>query len=279
MSIEKRITQEAKQRLSGGNWSKAVCGGIIYCCIPLIIFIIYSIIAEVFEKNILDLNNYTGKIDMTGMLMVVFSVGLILICLMFTPIFLGYKRLLYQTAKDDEPEFNDLFYFFRTSDRYFTAIKYYLLKTAFIVFYAFLYFAIPVLLTVYADDIKIFMQLPDDRMFIIWAVLALVYLLAAVLFIGTALRRYLMGYLVCENYKNPLADTVSLSSRLMRGNKVKIIKLALKMLPWILLCVTVVPIIYVLPYVKESFAVCSKWIVQLNTEYNEEKITEQQVIS
>lgn len=271
MSIEKKITKEAKQRLSGGNWSKAVCGGIIYCCVPLIIFVIFSILTEVFEKNIFDFNNYAEEIDLTSMLMLVFAIGLVLIALMFTPVFLGYKKLLYQTAKGENPEFNDLFYFFRTSKRYFTAIKYYLLKIVFIVFYAVMYFAIPVLLTVYAEDIETFLKLQESQTFIIYVGLGMLYALAGVAFIGTALRRYLMGYLVCENDEISLLSTVSTSARLMRGNKIKIARLGIKMIPWYLLCLIVVPIVYVLPYVKASFAVCSKWIVQLNTAYNEEK--------
>ena len=90
-----------------------------------------------------------------------------------------------------------------------------------------------------------------------------------------------MGYIICADDKKSVIDTISLSCKLMNGNKLKIIKLSIKMIFWVLLCLSVIPIIYVMPYMKTSFAVCSKWIVQLNPEYEtnkENKITEEQVI-
>ncbi|MGN0519011.1 MAG: DUF975 family protein [Acutalibacteraceae bacterium] len=265
MSTEKRITQEAKQRLSDGNWSKVICGSILYTCIPIIILLLYMIVSTIFEADVFDLSIYEGGFNTNNILLLVFTGVLVLVCFMFTPLMLGFKKLSYQIAKNDSPEFNDLFFFFKSSERYFSAIRLYFFKVLYFVFYAIVYYVIPVLLTVYFKDVFAYTGLDDSFKPIIIAALVIIYVISSLLMLSSLLRQYLMSFIFCDDDNYSVFDALSLSGRLMHGNKMKIVKLFIKMIPWMLTCVAVMPILYVLPYMKECFAVCSKWIIQQNS--------------
>ena len=265
MSTEKRITQEAKQHLSNGNWSKAICGSILYTCIPFIIILLYTVISVVFESDIFYISTDESGFQINKTVLLVFSGAFILVSLMLTPLMLGLKKLLYQIAKNDSPEFNHLFFYFRSSQAFFSAIRLYFFKLLYVVFYAIVYYAIPILLTVYFNDIFVYMGLDNSFKPLMIAALIIIYMISSLLMLSSVLKQYLMTFIFCDDDNYSVFDALSLSGRLMHGNKMKIVKLFIKLLPWMLTCVAVLPVLYVLPYVKECFAVCSKWIIQQNS--------------
>lgn len=268
MSTEKKITQEANKRLSDGNWSKVICGSILYSCIPIIILLLYMIVSTIFEADVFDLSIYKGGFNSSNTLLLVFTAAIVLVSFLFTPLMLGLKKLSYNIAKNDSPEFNDIFFFFRSSEAFFSAIRLYFFKVLYFIFYAIVYYVIPVLLTVYFKDVFAYTGLDDSFKPLMIAALVIIYIVSTLLMLSSLLRQYLMTFLFCDDNNYSVFDALSLSGRLMHGNKMKIVRLFIRMIPWMLTCAAVMPILYVLPYMKVCFAVCSKWIIQQNSVEN-----------
>ncbi len=90
-----------------------------------------------------------------------------------------------------------------------------------------------------------------------------VLLLAAALFCPVFLCRYFLAkYYICEPYKRPVREAIRLSVRYTKGNILTIAGLYLSFLPWFALCVFVLPLFYVLPYLNASAALLAERMIR-----------------
>lgn len=265
MSTQKNITKEAGKSLSGENWGKSIGGGIIYWSVPIIIYLVYSIVVACFEKDVFDVHNYTDGLD-TEKIWMLCSVGAILLLfLLLSPIMMGYKKLSYQIAENNA-SFSDMFWFCSNAGNYFKAIRLNLFKLVYCAFFGVVYYLVPVVITVYSDEI--FRYIDDNAKYtkLLWIAVGVLYFLSTLLFVSALLKQFLTGYVLCNDEESTVSAAISKSSALMRGNRRKLVMLFIRLIFWIASCALVVPIIFVFPYIKTAFAVCGRKIINHNTE-------------
>ncbi len=265
MSMQKNITKEAGKSLSGENWGKSIGGCIIYWTVPIILYLVYSIVVAYFGKDIFDIQNYTDGLDTEKILMLCSIGGILLLFLFLSPIMMGYKKLSYQIAKNDA-SFSDMFWFCSNSSNYFKAIRLNLFKLVYCVFFAVVYYLVPAVITVYSDEIFRYIDKDAKYTNLLWVAVGVLYFLSTLLFVSTMLKQFLVGYVLCEDEDATVSGAISKSSALMRGNRRKLMMLFIRLALWIASCVLVVPIIFVFPYIKTLFAVCGKLIINHNSE-------------
>jgi len=73
-------------------------------------------------------------------------------------------------------------------------------------------------------------------------------------------------YLINDDPELEAMDALRLSEQLMDGHKMEYFLLQLSFLPWILLCVLVVPIFYVAPYISATNAAFYDYLLSVNNQ-------------
>ncbi len=64
-------------------------------------------------------------------------------------------------------------------------------------------------------------------------------------------------------------DDFRINKQIMRGRTGICAKLIFSFTPWILLCLTVLPMLYVIPYITESLCISVKWIKEAALAYQD----------
>ena len=80
------------------------------------------------------------------------------------------------------------------------------------------------------------------------------------------IRYFLAQYLFIIDDEADPNECLKSSWRMMKGNMMKVIELILSFILWLISCVLIIPIFYVMPYMMVSEAICAKWLIDLNNE-------------
>lgn len=250
MSAESIIKSQARKKLSKNGWTKPVFAlGVL-----LVFFMFVDVIAN---TGVLLLDLFENNSTLTLIIKIAYSVATVLVMLLLSPALFGFFRMFYT---ESEYEMDDLLYYFKSFKRYLKCILFvfsYILR----VFVPAVVLFIPVA-GLYAIDRFVF----DYTMNVFLYNSTFVFLVVLSLF---ALYIYSTKYFLsikffCEPDTNGINYCFKQSKKLMKGMQGRVIKLFISFIPWMLLCITVVPAIYVIPYITQSMCISGKWIYQLS---------------
>lgn len=188
---------------------------------------------------------------------------LITAIVLVSPVMNGYIRLFYRNALTDHMDPSDLYYYFRRG--YYTrALRLNLSFILRLLLPAFLSF-LPVLIyniVVHsiADD---FTATATHRVFFF-----ILCVLSTVILTLWSLRYFTVFTLLVENEEFSNGELFILSRRIMRGHAMEAAKLVFSYTPWMLVCMTVLPLLYVVPYMTQGLCIGAKWMTRAAYEVN-----------
>lgn len=246
MNAEKMIKTEAKRALSG-NWIAAETSLFVMLFLPLIAALIvmaaYGVLGDAEAESIFSDQPITAAI------FVGFHVLAAAAVLLLSPIFTGFVRLYGKIASGEESEVLDVFYYFESSKNYKRALAFMSLL---------LVKCVGILLVCEAPAVAVGVLADGSDMLKGTAIaLACVGLVAAFLWVQRFI--FQMALFACKDHDG--ASAVQLGAEISKGNTGKIIKLTLSFTGWILLTATVVPFLYIYPYMTTAYFVAAKYII------------------
>lgn len=271
MSTTGSIKKEARDQLSNKNWGKAIA-------IALLLLLLSGIgrkIGTWFSEGLIDFNLNFNVDDrlianpvISGLMPHIahwFTDVLLFIISLFIvfPLSIGVIRWTYKVATGESPSLDEIFYYFRNKNLYIRSVKFSLFLTIrTLVIFALC--TIPGIIisfcSVFVDNINCSL---GDVMLALGTIITCIGIVAATVLL---IRYFLAQYLfIIDDAVDP-KECLKSSWKMMNGNMMKVIKLLLSFILWILLCCLVIPIFYVMPYMMVSEAICAKWLIDLNNE-------------
>lgn len=95
---------------------------------------------------------------------------------------------------------------------------------------------------------------------VVVAVLAVIF--CALLVMVYTMRFFLVKNLLCRKYSMTVRDALRASRRYTKGHRWELVGLVFSFLPWMLLCVFVLPILYVAPYMQMTFTMYARYLYE-----------------
>ena len=245
MSPEKIIKLQAKERFKRAGFAKPLIG--------LSVITIAFMITEYVSYTLYSVADMVSDENLNFILQVVAGSVTIICALLLSPIILGYIKML----STEKPCYDiaDLSYFFTDFNRYCKAVAFvfsYLLR----LLIPAVLFSLPVVAVILIDKAT---PIPAKQYVIIT-----LCVLSALAVLVYSTKFFASAVLFCETQNAPLNLYFKISKIVMNGKTNNAVKLTLSFFPWFLLCVTVMPLLYVLPYFTQAMCISSNWLVQLS---------------
>lgn len=253
MSAEKIIRMQARQKLSNNGFAKAIFSFAVIMIFFMLFQTTFSFVVLITDELLPEINDDTiyGYINLA-----LLFIGFVLLWLT-SPVILGYIKMF--SGDNDDYEFSDVFYFFCGFHRYFKALKFSLSFIMRLILPFILFFLPVVILSVIGLSVE---GLTDNTVYkiannslIICATLAVIVY---------SLQYFLSFRLFCNDQQHNISSYFRTSKLQMYTNISRVTKLLASFIPWLLLCITVLPILYVVPYMTQSLCVCAKHISELS---------------
>ena len=258
MSTEKVIRNQAKQSLKG-NWSIFITAFLFLCTVILFFLGIKTVVSYAF--NLVDTNaGYIIKGKELEYNIINFCSILVLIFL--SPFVNGIYRMFSMVSQNKKIEITDIFYYFKAQYRY--------LKTLILnILLLIIFYSISCGFDIYAYICAFTgKNLQDNTNFgiiklsLIAAMLASAAIKVLVYFI---FMHYSLFAYASDDSMSIFNCTFGLYGFSLR-HILDTIKLLCSFIGWIALCFFVIPVLYVLPYIMNSFATSAKWLFALEKD-------------
>ncbi len=251
MSAEKIIKSQAREKLRDGGFSKVLIAlgmiAVFYMMIECIGSVFYYIITAFNLSDALEL------------VLQVASGSITIICFfLLSPIVIGYFKMLY--SEQNEYDIGDVLYYFFDFKRYVKSVAFsfsFVLRLLIPTIICY----IPVI-SLYAINALVLKKGMNEVLFAITLVVLVVLSTAAFMLYST--KYYLSIKLFCENDTQQMSYYFLSSKIMMHSYPNVFIKLIGSFVPWLLLCGTVLPLLYVLPYMTQSICISGNWLLQLS---------------
>ena len=258
MSAETIIKSQARGILKQ-NFVKAIMALLIVCIPYAIIDGMTTIISCLVPQFVAD--------ETTNMILV-YSIGYpveVIMVFLFSPIINGYIRAFYKAAYTESIDLKDVFFYFGNG-RYINALG---LNIRFI-----LRMLLPVLIlfspliayviisSAFASDFTNTVVYYD-----FYVILAVLSTITTVLY---SLRYFTVFTVSADNPDFSPKQVFQYNKIIMKHRTGSAAKLILSFTPWILLCLLILPMLYVIPYMTQSLCISAKWMTKAALEENEE---------
>lgn len=245
MAITSLVTKKTAKAALKDNWVKAITVGAVLIFSMLVIFIAVSFLGSV-------LHDYLTLL-----------VASVIVALIFMPLFMGVLRSYWRMMWDMNDSVDTVFYYFTSVEIYTKILKFtlHLLLKAVIIG---LLLLIPAFLT------DIFSQSAAYEFFgmsapawisNLWIVSSFLKVIAGVALAAIMLKYYLSFFLIVADEQMDVYEAIHKSTLLSRATSIDFLGLLLSFFGWILLSVTVIPLIFTLPYFLTSYMVHSRFAV------------------
>ena len=253
MSAEKIIRHQSREKLKTNGYVKPLFALALVLTFCLLLEVIISTFA-----SIVGLLTLYTNIDKTLIETISGSAILILICalaLLFSPIVLGYFKMI----ANEKYELSDAIYFFSSKKLYTKAVLFSLSFVARMIIPTILFFIPLFIMIVVGESTK---GLSSDFVFIIGKnTLVIITVLALFIY---SVKYFLAFRLFCNDTSAKVNTHFYNSKMMMTGHGMNVSKLLLSFTPWLLLCITVLPALYVIPYITQAMSICGKWIFEIS---------------
>ena len=273
MGLSKTIKMNAKRALAGA-WGSAI-GVIVITMLPsIMINILETVIRTV--SGVPEFVDYaaTPSIafdDMANVAMVSTLISLLISLLIFfvmTPLQQGCARWFYRRTGGEQEPVSGVFFYFETAKSYFRSLGLYFqigLRT-------FVWMLLPALPMAATIVFIMFYKrqlggnLPNAVFAVVVILMVIWAILLVILSIMISLRYFLAPYLLAEHPEQKAGQCIKNGVRMVKGHKAELFVFMLSFFGWALLCVLIVPIFYVLPYMHSSYAVYARYLIQLGEQ-------------
>ena len=255
MSAEAIIKAQARDTLKG-NWFGALCA-LLTVLIPFSIIDGATTVLSCLFSDLIS--------DDTLRAILIYSIGYSLEVLgffLFSPLINGYIRAFYRASYSKTLEVADV-YIYMTKGRYRTALA---LNFSFVIRMltpAALFYLPVVIFSVITSQIEGFSDtvLCFDGYFILTALSTLATALYSL--------RYLTAFTIGADIDGLTPKQAYEYSRyIMKNRSGSPAKLVVSFIPWMLLCLLVLPMLYVIPYMTQSVCISAKWMTRSTFEVN-----------
>lgn len=248
MSAEKIIRTQAREKLKVGGWTKALIG-------LAVLAMVYLIIESLAAPKYVIIETFALENTALFITEVACNSFITLSVFLLSPVVLGYIKML--CTDNDDYDTNDIFYFFSSFKRYAKALAFVFSFVFRMIIPTILCFLIVIAYLLIKHFL--FPQFSQDTVIIvIFAITAVIWTLRY------ATRYFLSFYLLCKDENKPIPSCFSDSKEVMTEHTSDVVKLSNTFLGWLLLCITVLPLLYVLPYYLQSMCISAKWLSQLS---------------
>ena len=255
MSPQKTVRAQARALLKGG-WGRAVCAFVI-ALLPVYIItgMIYIVAMIVYEGVGIDAESVPAYVDMLIIYPIVIIFGAL-----FSPMFNGYVRLFYRSASGQGIDMSDLYYYF-SAHRYQRTVQLNLSFALRMLLPALLFFMPVIIYEIISMSIDNgAVKFTDTVLYLDFQFLLNV--LSVILVALYSLRYFTVFTLYVENESFDNSELFAMSKSIMKSYSGAAAKLIFSYTPWMLLCLTVLPILYVAPYMTQGLCVGARWMTQ-----------------
>ncbi len=267
MKPERIILKQARGILAKGNMPSAVCvTAVLGIAIMLCIYMADLVVCALdFAAKLVGITIIEDSVILYYALCIILSSGFLLFAL---PLFLGAVRFFYNMAKTEDAVFSDLFHYL-SFNRYFKAFGIMLKILCRCLWQAALSFMPGVLIFITAAAESIGKEQLDFYNILWYAISYAMIIGGIILFSFLTADKFLAAY-ICTEYKElgGFFLAVVLSQVGMKGYEKSVHRIMLLHLPLLLLCLLVIPSLFILPYIMTSYAVSAKWLIQLQQKQN-----------
>ncbi len=267
MSIRQTIKKNALGSLKH-HWGRAI-GILLFLASINALFLLleqffcYLLSLNVIEEPALVVDLFHGRIQITSSMAIVTAAFAIVSFVLMTPLLFGMTKWYFHQVGGERPALQTLFSYFYSVRDLFRSIVLRIIITVRAVLWGLL-FAIPSGLIFWA--IQMVGQWKSEYTLLLNAALLLlegvVTLIMALLWFCWIQRYFLVDYLFVSEAEMGLHAMIKKSVRIMKKNRVQTAALYGSFLPWILLSVLVVPLLFVLPYLFSSAAINARVLLE-----------------
>lgn len=253
MSAEKIVRTQARSTLKENGLVKALIGlGMLATFYMIIEGVAFT---ETYIVNVFKLSDTLEFIVSVGIRSIT-TLLVILLC----PAVLGYLKMMYTDKK--EYEMSEVVYYFSKFRLYSRSVAFifsYILR----MFLPALLFFLPVFILI---GLNFYTKVPAFEV-LLW----ILCILSTVGLVVYSLKYFVSIKLFCDEDLS-VKECFKTSKKMMDGNSKNVIRLFLSFTPWILLCITVLPLLYVVPYITQAMCISGKWIIELSRNDNENEL-------
>lgn len=263
MTKEKALKLQAKKHLQN-NWPAAVGATItvgialmatIYTAMTICIYILKAFTAD--SRNLTEEN--------TSLMLVIMLCTFILALSLTLPLIMGLVRFCYLLSKNSFCDYSQVFYYV-SKGRYFRTIG----ITALLIFrhlwQALLSFLPAAICLLRAWSMSLEKSNVDFDT-ILWYYIGYALLFGGILFFYVITKQnFLAIYFYIENDILNTSEICALSQRATFRFQRDINNLIISLFPMMLLCILIIPAIFVIPYVLVTQATSAKWMIALSNK-------------
>ena len=176
---------------------------------------------------------------------------------LLSPFINGYIRVYYRNAFTSEMDLNDLFYYFER-DRYSRTLQLNLSYLLRMLLPAVLFY-LPVV--VYAT-VSYLMNNDFFGSVLYYDFFFILTVLSTIILTIYSLKYFTVFTLYVENGELSNREIFHASKEIMADQSGKAAKLVFSYMPWMLLCLTILPMLYVVPYMTQGLCIGAKWMTR-----------------
>ena len=257
MTPESIIKQQSKKILSNGLWACTISAFLLVSTCVIICASCFELVNFLFEQVVSENNiKAFSELSLSNILfLVIGNVLCIIISLLFSVIINGYIRFFYKAAKGQQPKISEVFHYFMSGKEFFFALNMNLRIILYNLGWALLFF-LPTIAV-------IAVYLIFEGVVVQAQALVVINTIASLLLLSIVNAKYFLAEpLHVENGELSARQCLSKSKEIMKNNASKIIKLTFSFTPQLLLCLLLLPMLYVLPLLTTAQCVSSKWILE-----------------
>lgn len=271
-TLRKQIKQNAHRALSG-SWGKAIC----IFMVALAIFIIFSLLQglttlllgvpdfqDVLQTPAIYLDD---TMNLSYFSLMISAVYFLFSLLINSPLTFGKRQWYYRLAGGNSDEVVTVFSFFASIRLLGKSIWHDIMLLARLLLWSIPFGAVPGGVCFFARLLLNSADAPPQSLTRLGGILLLLVgmllgVLAFVFFLIVTNRYFLSAYLIVDRPEMSVREAFVTSVRYTKGCKTQIFMLMFSFLPWFLLSVLVLPLLYVVPYYNESLALYAKYLVE-----------------
>ena len=179
----------------------------------------------------------------------------IIVGVLLSPLFNGYIRLFYQAALTKQFDMKALFYYFQKGKYQKTL----LLNLSFLV--RIMLPAILCFLPLFLYEILCYSFFQGFTETVLFKDFSFILsILSMILLILYAMKYFVLFTLYCTDEDEDIRELFIRSKRIMKHQKSAATSLFFSFTPWMLLCILILPALYVVPYMTQSLCIGAKWM-------------------
>ena len=245
MAITVDATKKTAKSALAGNWAKAIAIAAVLIFSGMVIYIALSFFATVLPDII------------TLLIMALITI------FVFMPLLMGALRSYWRIIWDSDDTIDSLFYYFVSAKNYKRVAKlvFSLLLRAVLVGVLSLIPAFLVEFFSKAEVYEYFGMSTPAWISNLWIVSGFLKVAAVILLAAVMLKYYLSFFLVVADEEMDVYEAIHKSTLLSRATSIDFLGLLLSFFGWILISLTVIPLIFTLPYFLTTYLVHARFTV------------------